>query len=96
MSVYVIALTNISDQEEYAVYLRGFMDVFSKYQGKILAADSSPTIKEGAWPYEKTALLEFPTKEEYERFYHSDDYQALAQHRLKASQSSLVMLKGFG
>lgn len=96
MSVYMLALVNVHDRATYANYERGFMKIFRKYQGKLVALDESPVVKEGDWPYERTVLVEFPTLEEMERWYHSEEYQALSRHRRDASTASIVVLRQFG
>ena len=93
MSVYVIALINITDRNGYAKYEKGFMEIFSRYQGKALSVDEAPVVKEGAWPYTRTVLIEFPSQAEFDRWYHSDAYQALAKHRFAASQASIAVVK---
>ena len=93
MSVYVIALINISDRNGYAKYETGFMEIFSRHQGKVLSVDEAPVIKEGTWPYTRTVLIEFPSQAEFDRWYHSDPYQALAKHRFAASQASIAVVK---
>jgi uncharacterized protein (DUF1330 family) len=94
MSVYAIALINISNRDEYSAYEQGFMRIFDKYQGKLLAVDEKPTIKEGSWPYTRTVLLEFPSNDELDRWYHSDEYQSLARHRFSGSQASIAVVNG--
>ncbi len=93
MSVYTIALLNISDRNEYAKYEQGFMEIFNRYSGKLLAVDEAPVVKEGTWPYTRTVLIEFPSQVELDRWYHSDAYQALAKHRFAASQASIAVVK---
>lgn len=93
MATYAIALINISDRSGYAAYEKGFMDIFGRYRGKVLAVDEAPVVKEGTWPYTRTVLLEFPSNAEFDRWYHSDAYQALAKHRFGASQASIAVIR---
>lgn len=93
MTTYAIALIKISDRHEYAAYEKGFMDTFSQYQGRVLAVEEAPVVKEGTWPYTRTVLAEFPSHAEFDRWYHSDAYQALAKHRFTASQASIALLR---
>jgi uncharacterized protein (DUF1330 family) len=93
MATYAIALINISDRSAYAVYEEGFMDIFKRYAGKVLAVDEAPVVKEGTWPYTRTVLVEFPSNAEFDRWYHSDAYQTLAKHRFDASQASLAVIR---
>jgi uncharacterized protein (DUF1330 family) len=93
MSVYVIALINITDRDGYTAYANGFVEIFSRYQGKMLSVDEVPVVPEGTWPYTRTVLIEFPSQAEFDRWYHSDAYQALAKHRFAASQASIAVVK---
>jgi len=81
MTVYAIALLNIADRERYGAYQSGFMEIFNKYSGKLLAVDDAPTVKEGDWPYTGTVLIEFPDVEAFDAWFNPPDYQALANHR---------------
>jgi uncharacterized protein (DUF1330 family) len=53
-------------------------------------------VKEGSWPHTRTVLLEFPDAESLDRWYHSEDYQRLAQHRFRASTAQIAVLRGLG
>ena len=93
MSVYAIALINISDRTGYALYEQGFMDIFNRFRGKLLAVDEAPVVMEGEWPHTRTVLLEFPDQAELDRWYHSDAYQALATHRFASSHGMVAVIK---
>ena len=96
MTVYFVALVDIADRQEFSVYERGFMDIFSRYGGSILAVDDSPTVLEGEWPHTRTVLMSFSSAEELERWYHSAEYQAISQHRHKASKADVAVIRGLG
>lgn len=94
MAVYAVALIDIHDRDSYGRYENAFMEIFSKYQGKLLSVDESPTVLEGEWPWTRTVLLEFPDEEKLRAWYDSEAYQALAQHRFAGSQASIAVIKG--
>lgn len=96
MSVYAVALIHIKDRDGYRTYEQGFMDIFSRYEGKLLAVDESPTVLEGEWPWTRTVLLEFPDQAKLRAWYDSAEYQALAQHRFEASQAAIAVIEGLG
>lgn len=96
MAAYLIAQIQIDDRERYAQYEAGFMDIFMKYSGKILSVDETVATKEGDWPYTRTVLIEFPSKDEANAWYESDEYQQLAEHRLAASKGNIVLIQGLG
>ena len=94
MSVYLVALINIENRDEYAKYESGFMEIFSRYKGELVAVDEKPATLEGEWPYTRTVLIRFPDEDEAKRWYNSDAYQALARHRLRASRGNIALIKG--
>jgi uncharacterized protein (DUF1330 family) len=94
MSVYFIAQLSIHDRETYTRYSSGFMEIFSKYNGKMLAVDEAPETMEGDWSCTRTVLIEFPTEHEAKSWYESNEYQSLAQHRLASSNANVVMIRG--
>ena len=94
MSVYVIAQLNIHDRTRYATYGSGFMEIFSKYGGRVLSVDEAAQVLEGDWNYMRTVLLEFPSEEQATAWYRSPEYQSLAEHRFAASDANIVLIKG--
>lgn len=95
MPVYFVAELTIEDRAEYARYEAGFMEIFQRYRGEVLAVDEQPTVIEGEWKHTRTVLLRFPDQAEAERWYRSPEYQALAQHRFRASRANVALLQGF-
>ena len=94
MAVYAIALITITDRTEYTKYEERFMDVFAQHPGELLAVDEAPRVAEGAWPYTRTVLLRFPDHDALERWYRSDAYQAIAQHRFRGSTANVAVIQG--
>lgn len=92
MAVYLIATLHIHDRDRYKNYEEGFMEIFMKYEGKILSVEEAPVTKEGKWDYTRTVLLEFSSKEKADAWYHSGEYQSLMQHRHAASNGNVVLL----
>ena len=94
MTTYLIAQLQISDRERYARYEAGFLDIFGRYDGKLLSVDEQPTVLEGEWPWTRTVLLEFPSRERALAWYESEDYRALMTHRHAASEGNVVIIDG--
>ena len=94
MPVYIVAELMIDDRTEYGVYEAGFLEIFQRYLGEVLAVDEQPTVIEGDWKHTRTVLLRFPDQAEAERWYRSPEYQALAQHRFRASRANVALLQG--
>ena len=94
MAHYIVATIKIVDREEYAKYEAGFLEIFQRYKGKVLAVDENVRLLEGEWPATRTVILEFPTADDALDWYQSDEYQTLAQHRFNASEGNIVIVQG--
>jgi len=94
MSSYFVAQIKVHDYQEYEKYLESFDDIFSRYKGEYLAIDESPTLLEGEWNYTKSVIIKFNSKEDFEDWYYSDDYQKILKFRLNASNSDTILLEG--
>lgn len=94
MSCYFIARIDIHDDREYEKYLAGVDEVFAKFHGKYLAADSLPEPLEGDPAPGRIVLIEFPSREELLRWYRSEEYQRILKHRLAAASCEAVIARG--
>ena len=95
MAVLIINNMTIRDPAEYGAYLRAFMDVFRNFNGQVLVAQDAPAPLEGTWPYDRTVVLQFPSREDAVRWYESREYQAIVGHRFKGTTSNVVILDGY-
>ena len=96
MSVCIIARFNIHDRSEYDKYSAGFLEVFEKFDGKMLSVDEDPMVLAGAWDDTRSVIIEFPSKESALAWLTSDDYQAIAKHRNAGSTANSVLVEGLG
>lgn len=95
MSVYIVASIKITDPEEYGQYQAGFLEIFGRYKGELLAVSDAPQVIEGEWPFTRAVLLRFPDEEEARRWYQSPEYQKLSQHRWRASSGTVIAFPAF-
>ena len=93
MTTYVTAQINIQDREKYALYEQGFMEIFVRYEGKMLAVDEAPEVWEGQWSCTRTVLTEFPSAQAVKAWYNSPEYQQLATHRGAVSSAHIAPLE---
>ena len=96
MSSYFVALITVKDPEQYGRYLEGFMPIFGRFGGEVLAADDAPEVLEGEWPAARTVIIRFPSEEELLRWYRSPEYQRLIELRRSAAEGSIAMVRGLG
>ena len=94
MSYYFIANIQIHDEIEYQKYIDNAGYIFKKYNGKYIAVDNSPVVLEGNWNYTRLIIIEFKSKANFEDWYHSNEYQQILQHRLRAANCDSILIKG--
>jgi uncharacterized protein (DUF1330 family) len=94
MPQYFVAQLEVHDPATYALYLEGAGALLAEYEGRVLAVDEHVTVLEGAWPYRRTVLIEFPSADHLDRWYRSPGYQEIAVHRLAAAHGNAVSLTG--
>ena len=94
MNAYIIGTINIKDPAEYKLYIDGFYEIFSKYEGEMLVVEEEPEVLEGKWPFTRTVVIRFKDEAEAKRWYESDEYQKHAQHRFKAATSNVILAEG--
>ncbi len=93
MSVYFMANILISNDQNYQLYLDLSEEIFARYNGTYLAVDNMPEVLEGEWSYSRAVLIRFDTKEDFDAWYRSDDYQEILQYRLSASKCDSILIQ---
>src|SRR4051794_11584130 len=87
MTVYVIAQLRMTDRAAYDRYQARFFDVFKKFSGRLLSADESPELMEGAWDRDKLVLMSFPDEAAYRAFADSPEYQDISRDRKAGAEA---------
>ena len=94
MAVYIINNMTIHDRAAYDRYAAAFLPVFRKFDGALLAVQDAPPALEGRWPFDRTVIISFPSREAATRWIESPDYQAIVKDRYAGTVSNVVMLDG--
>jgi uncharacterized protein (DUF1330 family) len=94
MSFYFIANIRINEPEEYQKYLDKVDEVCQIFNVEYLVVDESPQILEGSWKYTKSVLMKFSSKEDFEKWYYSTEYQKILRYRLHSANCDLILVKG--
>ncbi len=93
---FVIVQITIDDRDGYEQYGRaGHLEIFDKFGGTLVAADDSVEVVEGDWPFTRTVIVEFPSKDLARAWYDSDEYQAVVGLRHGSATSNLVIVAGY-
>lgn len=99
MAVYAVVQLRIHDAERYSRYMNAFMaryqDVFGKFGGKMLAADTTPRVLEGDWgDRNKIVLMEFPDAAAFTAWATSPEYNDIAVDRVAGAEAVVLLVKG--
>ena len=94
MTTYVLAQLTIHDRARYERYAARFMEVLSRFDGRVLAADEAPTLLEGEWPHQKIVLIEFRDAEEASRWAASPEYREIAVDREGSTVATVLSIRG--
>jgi uncharacterized protein (DUF1330 family) len=94
MTVYVLAQLSFTDRAAYDRYQSRFMDVFRKFDGRLLAADERPQVLEGLWQRDKVVLLAFPDESACRRFADSPEYQEISRDRRAGADTLSLLVHG--
>ena len=94
--VYALGQLTIRDRARYLRYVRRFQEVLALFGGRLLAADESPQVVEGAWERDKVILLAFENADAFWAFARSDAYQEIARDRLASTEGSVLLVHGIG
>ena len=92
MPAYIIAEIDVSDAAGYEPYKKMAGESIQRHGGKFLARGGRTVALEGEKP-KRVVIVEFPTVEAAENFYHSPDYQAAVRVREKASKGRLYIIE---
>jgi uncharacterized protein (DUF1330 family) len=94
LSVYFIAQLKIHDRATYSKYETAFMGICKQFGGKLLSVDDAPEVLEGEWQPGRTVLLEFTSQERAHAWFHSPEYQSIAEYRRVASVANVALVRG--
>jgi len=94
MSAYVIMDVEIFDIGQYMQFMQRVRPLIEQWGGRYLARGGEFRVYEGDYEPRRLVVLEFPSLDEWDQFYLSDEYQTLKPLRDQCSHSRLVAVNG--
>ena len=91
MAVYVVNAYDIDDFETFKNYPPHVRVLLKKYGAKVLAMETNPRALEGT-PRTMNAIIEFPSGEAVNDFYHDLDYQKIIHYRQSATSNTTMIV----
>ncbi len=94
MKIYVIGNLEITDLDQFLVYSRRVRELVAECGARFLVRGGDNYPIEGTWETHRLIVIEFPSREVYDRFYASQAYQDIIPVRQQSSRGSLVVVDG--
>lgn len=94
MAAYLIVEVETTDEALMAEYRKHTPGAIARFGGKFIVRGGKTKTLEGDWSPPRMVVIEFPSFEKAEEFYHSDHYRPILEMRLKAGKSKAVLVDG--
>jgi uncharacterized protein (DUF1330 family) len=94
MPGYVIAEVDVTDPTAFEEYRKQVPATVQKYGGTFLTRGGTVHPLEGGWQPKRLVILEFPSVEQAQRWYDSEEYRGPKALRMKASRGKLILVEG--
>ena len=91
---YVIAQVNVTDPETYKTYVGLVGPTIEAFGGQFLVRGGKSQSYEGTPPGTRNIIIEFPSLDAAEKWYHSDVYKEAKTIRMSASTSVQTIVEG--
>ena len=93
MAAYMIAEIEVKDREVYDDYVKQVPDVVARYGGQYLVRVGRVVPLAGGWNPERIIVIEFPSLEDAQRCFYSEEYQRIAPLREASTISRGVLIE---
>jgi len=85
---YIMVQMKVESLEELNErYAQFAIPILIKHGGQMIAGTPAPSVKEGDWNGNWAAVLQFPSMEAAEGWYHSEEYEPYKNLRINELQS---------
>lgn len=96
MPAYLIANIDLHDVERYKDYVEHVPALIEKHRGKYRVRGGDSQVLEGSWSPSRLIVLEFPDRDAALAFYNDPEYEPYKSLRQSISDSSLILVDGYG
>lgn len=93
MTTYMIAEITVRDRPQYNSYVREVAEVVSRHGGRYLIRGGRVVPLSGGWNPERIIVIEFPSLEDAQRCFCSEEYQRIAPLREASTISRGVLIE---
>ena len=94
MSAYVIVDVEITDTQEYEEYKKLTPAAVAAYDGKFIVRGGTTQTLEGDWQPERIVVLEFPSVDRANEWWHSQLYTEAKVIRQRSANTKMIIVEG--
>ena len=94
MPAYFIVDNEVTDTAGFEEYRKQVPATLEKYGGKILVRGGQHQTLEGDWAPKRIVVTVFPSLEQAQRWYDSEEYRPLKALRMRTARGSVVLVEG--
>ncbi|MBF6568501.1 MAG: DUF1330 domain-containing protein [Candidatus Binataceae bacterium] len=94
MSVYLVAVVDVHDPQEFRSYVTDVPPIVAKFGGRYLVRGGELEVVEGQWPVPRVTVVEFPTMEQAKGWWNSEEYRPYRELRGRTARTNAVMVQG--
>ena len=94
MVAYMLVTVDVTDPEQYRNYTDRSPAAIAKFGGRFLARGGRTVTLEGDTETRRVVVVEFPSVEQAEACYNSQEYQEAKSHREGAATARFIVVEG--
>ncbi len=95
MSVYMIVeAKKVIDEKKYSAYIKQVPKTIEKFGGKYLARGNQVEVISGNWKPERLIIVQFDSFDQFNRWWNSPDYRAVAPLREQGAKVNAIVVRG--
>lgn len=91
---YVIGTMDVHDMDHYGTYTPHTPGIIAKFGGQFIVRGGKVEHLEGEPPKSRNVVIEFPSFEQAQAFYHSEEYGKIIGIRHAASTGNFYLVEG--
>ncbi len=94
MAAYIIGRVQVTDWTRYAEYMKLTPGIIAQYGGRFIARGGEFLTLEGPEETNRVVIIEFPTYEAAQQFFHSEEYSHAKTLREGAANAHFFAIDG--
>jgi uncharacterized protein (DUF1330 family) len=94
MPAYVIVEVSIHDHKDYEEYKKLTPAAIAAFDGRFIVRGGKTQTLEGDWNPERIVVLEFPSADRANEWWHSEIYMNAKVIRQRAAKTKMIIVEG--